>query len=59
MYTKTITIKDVDQNTVDLLRDIRLEERRQLSAILEDCLRVYWEATYEEDEPDTPEIVAA
>jgi len=49
MQTKSITIKNVSQETVAMLRDIRIDERRQLSAILEDCVQAYWEVTYEDD----------
>lgn len=50
MLTKTLTIKNVDLNTVAALRSIRRDERRQLAAILEDCVRTYEEAYYQEEE---------
>ena len=49
MNCKTVFIKNVDQMTVELLRDIRLDERRQLAAILEDAIQEYYDARYETD----------
>ncbi len=46
MKTKNITIKNVDLETLEMIRDIRLDERRQLSAILQDCVRAYWDTVY-------------
>lgn len=56
MERKTVIIKNVALEIVDMLRDIRLEERRQLAAIFEDCVRSYWEDTYEEE---TEELASA
>ncbi|MFV1602328.1 MULTISPECIES: hypothetical protein [unclassified Phaeobacter] len=41
MERKTITIKNVDQDVIEMLADLRLTERRQLAAILEDCVNAY------------------
>lgn len=50
MDHQNITIKNVDTEIIDILREIRLLERRQLAAILEDCVNEYWCKTYEEEE---------
>lgn len=41
MDRKTMTIKNVDAEVVDLLTELRITERRQLAAILEDCVNAY------------------
>lgn len=48
MITKTLTVKNCREALVEQLRELRLEERRQLSAILEDCLDAYLELNYED-----------
>jgi len=50
MNTHTITIKNVDSETAEMLRDIRLDERRQLAVILADCVRSYWDCTYADND---------
>lgn len=50
MNTTNITIKNVSRETAATLKGIRLDERRQLSAILEDCVQAYCDATYEEED---------
>ena len=47
MESQNITIKNVDTEVIELLREIRAIERRQLAVILEDCVREYWRVTYE------------
>lgn len=46
MHQSSVTIKNVDQQIIELLREIRIIERRQLAAIFEDCIREYWSNTY-------------
>ena len=41
MDRKTMTIKNVDADVVELLTELRITERRQLAAILEDCVNAY------------------
>ena len=41
MDRKTMTIKNVDAEVVELLTELRITERRQLAAILEDCVNAY------------------
>jgi hypothetical protein len=55
MATKTLTIKNCRQDVVEQLRELRLEERRQLSALIEDCLQAYLEMNYE-DEPELEDV---
>lgn len=50
MDQQNITVKNVSIDTVELLREIRLNERRQLAAILEDCVREYWNIVYGDEQ---------
>jgi hypothetical protein len=50
MKTQNVTIKNVDTAVVELLREVRAIERRQLAVILEDCVREYWRVTYEDED---------
>lgn len=47
---KRITIKGVDQDAIDMLEDLRIEERRVLGAIIGDAIRQYWADVFETDE---------
>lgn len=51
MEQANLTIRNVDVEVIELLRDIRKSERRQLAAILEECVRDYWGAYYDEPHP--------
>ena len=50
MQQSSITIKNIDREIIELLREIRIVERRQLAAIFEDCIREYWNNTYGDDD---------
>ncbi len=54
MDRKTMTIKNVDAEVVELLTELRITERRQLAAILEDCVNAY--AYSAEDEEYLSEV---
>ncbi|MBI1492035.1 hypothetical protein [Halocynthiibacter styelae] len=47
---RTVTIRNVDEDVLALLSEIREKERRQLAAILEDCVHAYWAAYYDAEE---------
>lgn len=49
---KRITIKGVDQDAIDMLDELRLEERRVLGAIIGDAIRHYWGTIFEADEDE-------
>ena len=55
MHRKPLTVKNVSIETLEMLRELRIEERRQLSAILEDCVQSYWDSIEEEGCVD-PEV---
>lgn len=54
MGRKRLTIREVDVDAISLLNDIKGEERRELGAIIADCIYGYWEAHYQDEdtEPD-------
>lgn len=43
MERKKITIRGVDIDAIELLHQIKSEERRALGAIVGDAIREYWE----------------
>ncbi|MEP1613937.1 MAG: hypothetical protein ABJL72_18700 [Roseobacter sp.] len=49
MDTKSITIKNVKVETVQMLAVIRDAERRQLCVILEDAIEQYWRENFDDD----------
>lgn len=51
---KKISIREVDEDAIEMLAELREEERRFAGAIVSDAIREYWCATFEEaaDEPD-------
>lgn len=56
MDRKRLTIREVEVDAIALLQDIKSEERRELGAIIADCIHDYWE-TYHQEEA-TPQEVA-
>ena len=59
MDRKTMTIKNVDAEVVELLTELRITERRQLAAILEDCVNAYADAVDDEGYRDDAAFDAA
>lgn len=51
---KRFSVRNLDQEAIDMLADIRAEERRELGAILEDCIHAYWQELFG-DTDDLPE----
>lgn len=49
---KRYSVRNLDQNAIEMLADIKAEERRELGAILEDCIASYWREMFEYEEDD-------
>lgn len=49
---KRFSVRNLDQDAIDMLADIKAEERRELGAILEDCICVYWHELFEVEASD-------
>ena len=49
MERKKVTIKGVDPEAWDILRHLRELEQRFNGAIISDCIRAYWENSYEHE----------
>lgn len=49
MLKKRITVRGVDEDVVDMLRQLREEEGRFTGHILCDAVRHYWDQEYEEE----------
>lgn len=53
MTQKRLSVKNMSAEALDMLLDIRIAERRQVAAILEDCIFDYWRELFDqEDELD-------
>lgn len=55
---KRFSVRNLDQEAIDMLADIKAEERRELGAILEDCIHAYWQELFD-DEGHQPEMSEA
>ncbi|MEP3198794.1 MAG: hypothetical protein ABJO57_13040 [Lentilitoribacter sp.] len=51
---KRITIRSVDDETVDMLRTLREDEGRFMGHIVSDAIRDYWDERYQEEEDTGP-----
>lgn len=49
---KRFSVRNLDQDAIEMLADIKAEERRELGAILEDCISAYWHEVFEVDASD-------
>lgn len=53
MTHKRLSVKNVSTDALEMLMEIRTLERRQVAAILEDCIEAYWREMFDyEDEVD-------
>lgn len=39
---KRFSVRNLDQDAIEMLAEIKTQERRELGAILEDCINTYW-----------------
>ena len=46
---KRITVRSVDEEVVEMLRELRDDEGRFMGRILGDAVRNYWEDQYEDE----------
>ena len=49
---KRITIRSVEDQTIEMLRELREEEGRFMGHIVDDAIRDYWDERYQEEEGD-------
>ncbi|UTS82231.1 hypothetical protein [Phaeobacter piscinae] len=49
---KKISIRQVDEDAIEMLAELREEERRFSGAIISDAIREYWETVFGGDEED-------
>ncbi|WP_425040561.1 hypothetical protein [Primorskyibacter sp. S187A] len=52
---RRFSVRNLDQEAIDMLADIKAEERRELGAILEDCIHAYWAELFGDEADDLPE----
>lgn len=56
---KRYSVRNLNEDAIDMLADIKAEERREFGAILEDCIGDYWRQIFddaEEGTTDSPEV---
>lgn len=53
---KRFSVRNLDQEAIDMLADIRAEERRELGAILEDCIHAYWLELFDVEETPASDL---
>lgn len=51
---RRFSVRNLDQEAIEMLADIKAEQRRELGAILEDCIHAYWEELFG-DADDLPD----
>ena len=56
---KRFSVRNLDQVAIEMLADIKSQERRELGAILEDCIQSYWHEVFDEEADDDVEMVEA
>jgi hypothetical protein len=49
---KRFSVRNLNQDAIEMLAEIKLQERRELGAILEDCINSYWHEIFDEDADD-------
>jgi len=45
---KRYSVRNLNQDAIEMLADIKHEERRELGATLEDCIFNYWQEVFVE-----------
>lgn len=55
---KRFSVRNLDQEAIDMLAEIRAEERRELGAILEDCIQSYWDEVFGGETDEDYEVAA-
>lgn len=46
---KRYSVRNLHENAIDMLAEIKVVERREFGAILEDCISTYWDEVFDED----------
>lgn len=56
---KRFSVRKLDQEAIEMLGELRAFERREVGAILEDCINSYWREVFEDDleEGNDPEYI--
>jgi len=47
---KKLSVRQVDEDAIEMLAELRDEERRFSGAIISDAIREYWEAVFADDD---------
>lgn len=53
---KRFSVRNLNEDAIDMLAEIKSVERRELGAILEDCIGSYWREVFEEVAEDPSEV---
>jgi len=46
---KRYSVRNLDQEAIEMLREIQRTERREIGAILADCIYDYWSEVFADD----------
>ncbi len=46
---KRYSVRNLDQDAIDMLGELKAIERREVGAILEDCISAYWREIFENE----------
>lgn len=49
---KRYSVRNLNQSAIEMLADIKSEERREYGAILEDCIHIYWHELFDPESDD-------
>ncbi|WP_164661338.1 hypothetical protein [Tropicibacter sp. Alg240-R139] len=50
---KRYSVRNLDQSAIEMLTDLKSEERRELGAILEDCIHAYWNEVFSSEDVES------
>lgn len=53
---KTISVRGVDKDAIELLDEMRAEERRLAGGLISDAIRFYYDSLYPDDEEDDDDL---
>lgn len=55
---KRFSVRNLDQDAIDMLAEIKAAERRELGAILEDCIHSYWDEVFGVEADENCDVAA-
>jgi len=53
---KRYSVRNLDQDAIDMLGELKAVERREVGAILEDCINSYWREVFEDEQDNVGDV---